>query len=173
VLIFHLCCSSSYRIKAVETIGFGDVVPKSPGARVWTCAFAAGGIIILGAAVGNISDAVFEALEHAHHIRILDIRRKRRNRQKQRRARGHKRSSWTSKKETGQTSAQVSPEFNSRDDGQEGSMRQESQATNEPEGLLPSAKRQSLFPNFDYQDFNDHLEEEKTKQFVMKVISNV
>lgn len=49
---------------------------------MWTCAFAAVGIVILGVAVGMISDAVMEALELAYRKRVGNVRLMRREGEK-------------------------------------------------------------------------------------------
>lgn len=37
-----------YTIVSIETVGFGDIVPLSTGARIFTCAYVAFGIVNLG-----------------------------------------------------------------------------------------------------------------------------
>lgn len=72
----------------ILTVGFGDIYTTSAGGRVWTCAFAAVGIVVLGVTVGMLSDAVMEALELAYRRRVGHVRVLRRQGEKRRRMEG-------------------------------------------------------------------------------------
>jgi hypothetical protein len=76
VHIFISNFSQTFFQVTILTIGFGDIVSASTGGRIWTCAFATAGIVILGVTVGMTSDAVMEALEieykkHVGNARLL------------------------------------------------------------------------------------------------------
>lgn len=139
-----------YTIVSVETIGFGDVTPQTPGARTWTCAFALGGIVLLGTAVGNISDAVFEALEYAYHLRVVKLRRNRQETRKARKGRARRRNL-----------------------GQLADQHDRPAALNDETGnnhlSAPATEEADDIPSFDPADFHSSLEDEKKRQFVTKL----
>ncbi|KAH9941150.1 uncharacterized protein BXZ73DRAFT_41985 [Epithele typhae] len=67
-----------FAVVSIETIGFGDITPKSTGARVWTCFYIAVGIINIGVAIAMCRETVLEGLEIGYRRRIRDMRQKRR-----------------------------------------------------------------------------------------------
>ncbi|KAK1219250.1 Potassium channel [Marasmius sp. AFHP31] len=66
-----------FTICSIETIGFGDVLPVTTGARVFTCTYATFGIVNLALAVGLARETVIEALEVAYRKRLRDVRQRR------------------------------------------------------------------------------------------------
>ncbi|KAJ8087654.1 Potassium channel [Marasmius tenuissimus] len=66
-----------FTICSIETIGFGDVLPVTTGARVFTCTYATFGIVNLALAVGLARETVIEALEVAYRKRLGDVRERR------------------------------------------------------------------------------------------------
>ncbi|KAJ7596567.1 hypothetical protein C8J56DRAFT_850011 [Mycena floridula] len=69
-LYFTLC--------TIETIGFGDIVLRSAGPRVFTCFYAVLGILLLALAVSVARDTVLEGLEVAYRKRVQNMRERRR-----------------------------------------------------------------------------------------------
>ncbi|KAL0579653.1 Potassium channel [Marasmius crinis-equi] len=74
-----------FTICSIETIGFGDVLPVTTGARVFTCLYATFGIINLALAVALARETVLEALEIGYRRRIRYVRERRRHVQWRRR----------------------------------------------------------------------------------------
>lgn len=62
----------------IETIGFGDIVPQSTGARIFVCCFSAIGVINLGVAVGMTRETVLEGLEVGYRRRVRSVQERRR-----------------------------------------------------------------------------------------------
>jgi potassium channel subfamily K len=73
-----------FTLVTIETIGFGDIVPKSTGAKVWTCVYASVGIVYLAVAVRMCRDTVLEWLEVGYRKRVESMRRKRREMKRRR-----------------------------------------------------------------------------------------
>ncbi|KZT00659.1 uncharacterized protein LAESUDRAFT_665671 [Laetiporus sulphureus 93-53] len=63
---------------SIETIGFGDIVPYSTGARVFTCFYIAFGIIILGIVISLTRDTLLEGFEVGYRKRLRGLRARRR-----------------------------------------------------------------------------------------------
>jgi potassium channel subfamily K len=71
-------------VVTIETIGFGDITPKTPGARVFTCFYAALGILNLGVAVSLTRETVLEAMEVGYRKRVKVMKDRRRETRKKR-----------------------------------------------------------------------------------------
>ncbi|KAG2340994.1 voltage-gated potassium channel [Suillus weaverae] len=67
-----------FTVTTIETIGFGDIVPNSPGSRVFICFYAALGIVNLAVVVGMVQETVREGLHIGYLRRLQDIRERRR-----------------------------------------------------------------------------------------------
>ncbi|KAI0646554.1 hypothetical protein C8Q79DRAFT_676942 [Trametes meyenii] len=67
-----------FSVVSIETIGFGDIVPKSTGARVWTCVYILFGVINIGVAIAMCRETVLEGLEIGYRRRMRDMRQRRR-----------------------------------------------------------------------------------------------
>jgi Ion channel len=73
-----------FTVVTTLTIGFGDIVPVTPAQRFVVCFYAVFGIIILGAGVRLMSEAIIEGLEVGYRIRLREYRRRRRERKDER-----------------------------------------------------------------------------------------
>lgn len=62
-----------FTIVSIETIGFGDIVPKTTGARVWVCGYSTVGVINLGVAIGMSRETVLEAMEVAYRRKARNV----------------------------------------------------------------------------------------------------
>ncbi len=67
-----------FTVVTIETIGFGDITPKSTGARVFTCIYMAFGILNVGIAVAMTRETVLEGLELGYRRRLRNLRLRRR-----------------------------------------------------------------------------------------------
>ncbi|KAL0957982.1 hypothetical protein HGRIS_000159 [Hohenbuehelia grisea] len=67
-----------FTVVTIETVGLGDIVPKSAGARVFVCFYAAFGVVNVALAVGLIRETVLEALEVEYRKRLKAVRARRR-----------------------------------------------------------------------------------------------
>ncbi|KAI0360452.1 hypothetical protein OH77DRAFT_1555853 [Trametes cingulata] len=67
-----------FSVVSIETIGFGDIVPKSTGARVWTCVYILFGVINIGVAIAMCRETILEGLEIGYRRRLRDMRQRRR-----------------------------------------------------------------------------------------------
>lgn len=67
-----------FTVVVIETIGFGDIAPESPGARVFCALHATIGILNLALAVGICNDTIIETFEASYrrHLAAFDERRK-------------------------------------------------------------------------------------------------
>src|SRR5262245_17418940 len=74
-----------FTVVTIETIGFGDIAPKTSGARAFTCCYAALGIVNLGVAVSMTRETVLEAMEVGYRKRLKTMKDRRRETRKQRR----------------------------------------------------------------------------------------
>jgi potassium channel subfamily K len=86
ILVLSFINALYFTVVSIETIGFGDVTPKTTAARVWTCIFAIVGIVNLGVAVGMTRETVLEGLEVGYRMRARRIRERRRQAARRRRA---------------------------------------------------------------------------------------
>ncbi|KIY45073.1 voltage-gated potassium channel, partial [Fistulina hepatica ATCC 64428] len=66
-----------FTVASVETIGFGDIVPVTAGARVFVCIYVVFGIINLAHTVAMISETIVEALEINYRKRSDALRQRR------------------------------------------------------------------------------------------------
>ncbi|KAI0777203.1 hypothetical protein BD413DRAFT_638687 [Trametes elegans] len=67
-----------FSVVSIETIGFGDIVPHSTGARVWTCCYVVCGVVNIGVAIAMCRETVLEGLEIGYRRRMRDMRQRRR-----------------------------------------------------------------------------------------------
>ncbi|KAG6820922.1 hypothetical protein H0H93_009696 [Arthromyces matolae] len=67
-----------FTVVTIETVGFGDIVPVSPGARVFACIYSIFGIINLALTVGLTRETVLEAIEVSYRRRVKAVRQRRR-----------------------------------------------------------------------------------------------
>ncbi|KAG1741433.1 uncharacterized protein EDB91DRAFT_1237119 [Suillus paluster] len=67
-----------FTVTSIETIGFGDIVPTSPGSRVFICFYAFFGIVNLAVVVGMVGETVREGLHVGYLRRLQEIRERRR-----------------------------------------------------------------------------------------------
>ncbi|KAG0707998.1 hypothetical protein DFH29DRAFT_561772 [Suillus ampliporus] len=67
-----------FTVTTIETIGFGDIAPDSPGSRVFICFYAAVGIVNLAVVVGMVQETVREGLHLGYLRRLQQIRERRR-----------------------------------------------------------------------------------------------
>ncbi|KAL4264001.1 two pore domain potassium channel family protein [Pleurotus pulmonarius] len=72
-----------FSVVTIETVGLGDITPKTTGARVFVCFYSAFGVLNVALAVGQTRDTVLEALEVAYRKRLRDVGARRRERQRQ------------------------------------------------------------------------------------------
>ncbi|KAI8986686.1 hypothetical protein BD414DRAFT_486759 [Trametes punicea] len=68
-----------YSVVSIETIGFGDIVPRSTGARVWTCFYILFGVINVGVVIAMFRETVLEGLEVQYRRRMRKVRQRRRD----------------------------------------------------------------------------------------------
>ncbi|KAH9887203.1 hypothetical protein C8Q73DRAFT_255695 [Cubamyces lactineus] len=68
-----------FSVVSIETIGFGDIVPKSTGARVWTCVYILFGVINIGVVIAMCRETILEGLEVGYRRRMRDMRQRRRD----------------------------------------------------------------------------------------------
>ncbi|KAF9259111.1 voltage-gated potassium channel [Marasmius fiardii PR-910] len=62
-----------FTICSIETIGFGDVLPVTTGARVFVCTYATFGVITLALTVATARETVIEALEVGYRRRLEKV----------------------------------------------------------------------------------------------------
>jgi potassium channel subfamily K len=74
-----------FTVATIETIGFGDITPKSTDARIFVCIDACLGILNLGLAVAMTQETVLEALQVAYRKRLKALRERRRAARRRRR----------------------------------------------------------------------------------------
>ena len=67
-----------FTVVSIETIGFGDIVPRSTGARVWTCVYVVVGVVNIGVAIAMCRETIIEGLEIGYRRRMRDMRQRRR-----------------------------------------------------------------------------------------------
>jgi hypothetical protein len=73
-----------FTIVTTLTIGFGDIVPVTTAQRVTTCIYAVFGIVILGAAVRLMTEAVLEGIEIGYRRRLQNYKKRRSERKLER-----------------------------------------------------------------------------------------
>ncbi|KAJ6572157.1 hypothetical protein B0H19DRAFT_1132741 [Mycena capillaripes] len=66
-----------FTLVSIETIGFGDIQPRTTGARFFTAIYAAFGIICIALAVGLTRETVLEGLEVGYRKRVQAVRQRR------------------------------------------------------------------------------------------------
>ncbi|KAG6853255.1 hypothetical protein C0991_005713, partial [Blastosporella zonata] len=67
-----------FTIVTIETVGFGDIVPVTTGARIFTCLYSIFGIVSLALTVGLTRETVLEAIEVGYRKRVKAVRQRRR-----------------------------------------------------------------------------------------------
>lgn len=80
-LLLHLTFIDGlyFTVVSIETIGFGDIVPKSTGARVWTCVYVVLGVINIGVVIAMCRETILEGLEIGYRRRMRNMRERRRD----------------------------------------------------------------------------------------------
>ncbi|KAI1797989.1 hypothetical protein LXA43DRAFT_1105991 [Ganoderma leucocontextum] len=80
-IILHLTYIDGlyFTVVSIETIGFGDIVPLTTGARVWTCLFISFGVITIGVAIAMCRETIMEGLEIGYRRRVRNLRERRRD----------------------------------------------------------------------------------------------
>ncbi|OSD08778.1 hypothetical protein PYCCODRAFT_1401521 [Trametes coccinea BRFM310] len=68
-----------FSVVSIETIGFGDIVPHSTGARVWTCFYILFGVINVGVVIAMFRETALEAMEVEYRRRMRKLRQTRRD----------------------------------------------------------------------------------------------
>ncbi|KIM78217.1 hypothetical protein PILCRDRAFT_599929 [Piloderma croceum F 1598] len=63
-----------FTLVTIETIGFGDIVPKTPGSRAFVCAYSAIGFLNLGVAIVMCRETVLEAMDVAYRKRAAKVK---------------------------------------------------------------------------------------------------
>ena len=66
-----------FTVVSIETIGFGDIVARSAGARVWVCVYNVFGVVTLGIVISLCRDTVLEGLEIGYRKRLRQLRARR------------------------------------------------------------------------------------------------
>ncbi|KAG5651636.1 hypothetical protein H0H81_007979 [Sphagnurus paluster] len=66
-----------FTVVTIETIGFGDIVPKTAGARSFTAIYALFGILNLALTVGLTRESVLEGIEVGYRRRVRAMRARR------------------------------------------------------------------------------------------------
>ena len=79
-LLLHLTFIDGlyFTVVSIETIGFGDIVPTSTGARIWTCVYVVFGVINVGVFIAMCRETILEGLEIGYRRRMHDMRERRR-----------------------------------------------------------------------------------------------
>ena len=62
-----------FTVVSIETIGFGDIVPSSTSARIFSALHSTVGILNLAVCVGICRDTVIESFEHTYRRRIREV----------------------------------------------------------------------------------------------------
>ena len=63
-----------FTLVTIETIGFGDIVPKTPGSRAFVCVYSAVGFLNLGVAIVMCRETVLEAMDVAYRKRVAKVK---------------------------------------------------------------------------------------------------
>lgn len=74
-----------FTLVSIETIGFGDIVPKTTGARIFVLVYSIIGILNLGVAIAMCRETVLEGLEVGYRKRVKAVRMRRKEAQRRRR----------------------------------------------------------------------------------------
>lgn len=74
-----------FTLVSIETIGFGDIVPKTTSARVFSLIYTIIGILNLGVAIGMCRETVLEAMEVGYRKRVKGVRERRKEGRRRRR----------------------------------------------------------------------------------------
>ncbi|KAH7910967.1 hypothetical protein BJ138DRAFT_1113619 [Hygrophoropsis aurantiaca] len=77
-----------FTVISIETIGFGDIVPLSTGARIFVCIYSTLGIVNIAVVVGMFRETVMEGLEIGYRKRLRAIHQKRRTARQKKRIEG-------------------------------------------------------------------------------------
>ena len=63
-----------FTLVSIETIGFGDIAPKTTGSRIFVCVYSTIGCLNIGVAIGMCRETVLEAMEVAYRKRAQKIK---------------------------------------------------------------------------------------------------
>ncbi|KAF8217673.1 hypothetical protein K438DRAFT_1795430 [Mycena galopus ATCC 62051] len=66
-----------FALVSIETVGFGDIQPRTTGARIFTCIYASLGIVGIALTVGLMRETVLEGLEVGYRKRVQLVRQRR------------------------------------------------------------------------------------------------
>lgn len=66
-----------FTVVSIETIGFGDIVARSAGARVWVCVYNVFGVVTLGIVISLCRETVLEGLDIGYRKRLRVLRERR------------------------------------------------------------------------------------------------
>ncbi|KAF7348617.1 Tandem pore domain k+ channel [Mycena venus] len=66
-----------FSLVSIETIGFGDIQPRTTSARLFTCIYAVLGIVCIALTVGLTRETVLEGLEVGYRKRVQAVRQRR------------------------------------------------------------------------------------------------
>jgi hypothetical protein len=64
-----------FSVVTIETIGFGDISPRTTSARIFSCFYATVGVLNVALMVGLMRDTVLETFEIHYRIRMRKLRR--------------------------------------------------------------------------------------------------
>ncbi|TDL22065.1 voltage-gated potassium channel [Rickenella mellea] len=73
-----------YTIVSIETVGFGDIVPKTTAARIFSVFHTTIGVLNLALAVATCRETIIESFEHSYRDKFKKMRKKRRERNEHR-----------------------------------------------------------------------------------------
>ena len=74
-----------FTVVSIETIGFGDIVPHSTGAKVFSLLYTVIGILLIGVTIMMSRETVMEAMEVGYRKRVKIMRERRKERGRRRR----------------------------------------------------------------------------------------
>jgi hypothetical protein len=74
-----------FTLVTIETIGFGDIVPKTTGSRLFVCIYSAIGFLNLGVAIAMCRETVLEAMDVAYRKRAAKVKERWKEARKRRR----------------------------------------------------------------------------------------
>ncbi len=73
-----------FTVVTIETIGFGDIFPKSPGAKVFAGLHGTIGVLFVALAVSTCNETIIESFEHSYRRHLEGLRERHRERKRQR-----------------------------------------------------------------------------------------
>lgn len=73
-----------FTVVTIETIGFGDIFPESPGAKVFAGLHGTIGVLFVALAVSTCNETIIESFEHSYRRHLEGLRERHRERKQQR-----------------------------------------------------------------------------------------